>query len=167
MDTSKLEILGPKILKKIISLLYKQLLKIGSENPKVYNLGDGEVYESIESTLRFVGFGDSESIDVDFVFALYKMNHMNIQDGEIIGELIKPKISTYRFDIDVEERVYQTNTWTHQVDSYLEDNVIPISQYLESEGGFDIFDGNVTYTSTDSSDIIDIRWDRRSIDKIK
>lgn len=167
MDTSKLEILGPKILKKIISLLYKQLLKIGSENPKVYNLGDGEVYESIESTLRFVGFGDSEPIDVDFVFALYKMNHMNIQDGEIIGELIKPKISTYRFDIDVEERVYQTNTWTHHVDSYSEDNVIPISQYLESEGGFDIFDGDVTYTSTDSSDIIDIRWDRRSINKIK
>ena len=167
MDTSKLETLGPKILKKIISLLYKQLLKIGSENPKVYNLGDGEVYESIESTLRFVGFGDSESIDVDFVFALYIMNHMNIQDGEIIGELIKPKISTYRFDIDVEERVYQTNTWTHEIDSYLLDNVIPISQYLESEGSFDIFDGSETYKSIDSSDTIDIRWDRKSVKRMK
>lgn len=167
METSKLETLGSKILKKIILLLYKELLNIHSENPKVYNLRDGEVYESVESVLKFIGFGDSEPIDVDFVFALYKMNHMKIQDGVIIGELIKPKISTYRFDIDVEERVYQTNTWTHEVDSYLEDNVIPISQYLESEGGFDIFDGEETYTSTDSSDIIDIRWLNQNITKIR
>ena len=57
MSQSKLQNFNQRILKKLISTLYKVLLENDSENPEIYNISDDDVLRSIEYTLELMGLG--------------------------------------------------------------------------------------------------------------
>jgi len=158
MPNSKFENFNDKVLKICIINLYKLLLEDGAENPKIYNISDDEVYNSIEYVIRMFGFGDGDYEDIDFIFALYDLNYTLIKDGKIEGELVRPKLETYLFDIEVSERVYQTLTYQHKEKSYSSKNVIPINRRAEDDGNFSIWDGDIIDTNVHDSDTTDISY---------
>ena len=167
MSQSKLQNFNQRILKKLISTLYKVLLENDSENPKIYNISDDDVFRSIEYTLELMGLGKVEYEDIDFVFALYSMNYSKIKDGIIESDLEIPQISEYTFKIDVNETLYQTTTYKHRLFSYSESNVIPISQKAENDGYFSVYEGNPIDTNVHDSETNDISWNNHSVTKIK
>ena len=134
MNTSRLETLGPKILKNLISILYNSFYELDVENPKYHDLEDNDVIKCIEYTLKLMGQGEGDYIDLDFVFSLYKMNYHLIVDGKVEGDIIIPKVGTYEFEVEVDETIFRTNIYSHRVDSYSSDNVIPISKKIEGDG---------------------------------
>ena len=94
MNTSRLETLGPKILKNLISILYNSFYELDVENPKYHDLEDNDVIKCIEYTLKLMGQGEGDYIDLDFVFSLYKMNYHLIVDGKVECDIIIPKVGT-------------------------------------------------------------------------
>lgn len=158
MPNSKFENFNDKVLKICIINLYKLLLEDGAENPKIYNISDDEVYYSIEYVIRMFGFGSGDYEDIDFIFALYDLNYTSIKDGKIEGELARPKLETYLFDIEVTERIYQTVTYQHKEKSYSSKNVMPINSRAENDGNFSIWDGEIIDTDVHDSDTTDISY---------
>ena len=158
MSNSIFENFNDRVLKTCIINLYKLLLEDLSENPKVYNISDDEVYDSIEYVIKMFGFGSGNYEDIDFIFALYDLNYTSIKDGKIEGELVRPKLDTYLFDVEVSERIYQTVTYQHKEKSYSSKNVIPINRRAEDDGNFSIWDGNIIDTDVHQSDTTDISF---------
>ena len=167
MSQSKLQNFNQRILKKLISTLYKVLLENDSENPEIYNISDDDVLRSIEYTLELMGLGKGEYTDIDFVFALYSMNYLKIDNGVIDSDLEIPQISEYSFDIDVRETVFQTVTYRHTTSSYSEKNAVPISQRAEYDGNFSVYDGDSIHTEIYDAETNDITWDYKSVTKLK
>ena len=158
MSNSRFENFNDRVLKTCIINLYKLLLEDLSENPKVYNISDDEVYDSIEYVIKMFGFGSGNYEDIDFIFALYDLNYTSIKDVKIEGELVRPKLDTYLFDVEVSERIYQTVTYQHKEKSYSSKNVIPINRRAEDDGNFSIWDGNIIDTDVHQSDTTDISF---------
>ena len=158
MSNSRFENFNDRVLKTCIINLYKLLLEDLSENPKVYNISDDEVYDSIEYVIKMFGFGSGNYEDIDFIFALYDLNYTSIKDGKIEGELVRPKLDTYLFDVEVSERIYQTVTYQHKEKSYSSKNVIPINRRAEDDGNFSIWDGNIIDKDVHQSDTTDISF---------
>ena len=158
MSNSRFENFNDRVLKTCIINLYKLLSEDLSENPKFYNISDDEVYDSIEYVIKMFGFGSGNYEDIDFIFALYDLNYASIKDGKIEGELVRPKLDTYLFDVEVSERIYQTVTYQHKERSYSSKNVIPINRRAEDDGNFSIWDGNIIDTDVHESDTTDISF---------
>lgn len=158
MSNSRFENFNDRVLKTCIISLYKLLSEDLSENPKVYNISDDEVYDSIEYVIKMFGFGSGNYEDIDFIFALYDLNYTSIKDGKIEGELVRPKLDTYLFDVEVSERIYQTVTYQHKEKSYSSKNVIPINRRAEDDGNFSIWDGDIIDTDVHESDTTDISF---------
>ena len=158
MSNSRFENFNDRVLKTCIINLYKLLSEDLSENPKFYNISDDEVYDSIEYVIKMFGFGSGNYEDIDFIFALYDLNYTSIKDGKIEGELVRPKLDTYLFDVEVSERIYQTVTYQHKEKSYSSKNVIPINRRAEDDGNFSIWDGNIIDTDVHQSDTTDISF---------
>lgn len=167
MSQSKLQNFNQRILKKLISTLYKVLLENDSENPKIYNISDDDVLRSIEYTLELMGLGKGEYTDIDFVFALYSMNYLKIDNGVIDSDLEIPQIKQYTFNIDVNETVYQAVTYQHKLYSYSEKNVLPISQRAEYDGNFSPWEGRDIGTEVFDSETNRIEWDSNSVTEVK
>lgn len=167
MSQSKLQNFNQRILKKLLTILYKTLLEENSENPEIYNISDDDVFKSIEYTLELMGLGEGEYEDIDFVFALYSINYSKIKDGTIESDLEIPQISKYSFDIDVNETVYQTVSYQHTIFSYSKSNVIPISQRAEYDGNFSVWEGTHIDTDINDSETNDINWVRKSVTKVE
>jgi hypothetical protein len=158
METSKLENLNPKILKNLISILYNSFYELDVENPKYHDLENNNVIKSIEYAFKLMGQGEGEYIDLDFAFSLYKMNYHLIVDGKIKGDIIIPKVGTYEFEVEVDETIFRTNTYSHRVDSYSSDNVIPISKKIEGDGNLSIYDGKLVYEEDYDGRVNDVTW---------
>jgi len=167
MSQSKLQNFNQRILKKLISTLYKVLLENDSEDPKIYNISDDDVFRSIEYTLELMGLGRGEYEDIDFVFALYSMNYSKIKDGVIESDLEIPQISEYSFDIEVRETVFQNVTYRHKLSSYSEKNVIPIAKRAEDDGNLSVWEGHLIDTDVYDSETNDITWERGSVKKVE
>ena len=167
MELSKLENLNPKILKNLISILYNSFSELDVENPKYHDLEDNDVIKCIEYTLKLMGQGEGDYIDLDFVFSLYKMNYHLIVDGKVEGDIIIPKVGTYEFEVEVDETIYRTISYSHRVDSYSSDNVIPISKKIEGDGNLSIYDGKLVYEDDYDGSVNDVTWLSNSIKLIK
>ena len=168
MDTSKLSRLNQNILKLMLINLYKSLLEDNSENPNVYNINDDDVYRSLEYIIKLMGFGQGDYIDIDFLFALYSENYHLIDEDElkINGDLDIPEVSEYKFDIDIDESVKQTVTYTHRVESYSSDNVISIFRRQEEDGDVSVYDGFFSGPNVHDSETYNVSYDYNSLRKI-
>ena len=158
MPNSKFEKFNDRILKTAVINLYKHLLDENSEDPRIYNLSDDEVFESIEYVIKLFGFGDGEYVDIDFIFALYELNYEFIKDGKIETDLIRPTLEDYVFEIEISERISKTVTYEHREKSYTSKNVIPINRRAEDVGDFSPWDGEITDTVVHNSETDDIEW---------
>ena len=168
METSKLSRLNQNILKLMLINLYKSLLEDGSENPNVYNINDDDVYSSLEYVIKLMGFGNGQYMDIDFLFALYSENYHLIDEDElkINGDLDIPEVSEYKFDIDIDEYVRQTVTYTHRVESYSSDNVISIFRRQEDDGDVSIYDGFYSGPDVHDSETNDVSYRFDTLTKI-
>lgn len=167
MVQSKFEKFNENALKKILIVLFDALLEEGVEDPTRHNLSDDEVFEIVENTIKMMGF-EPEWDDVDFIFALYSLNFNSFNEElKIEGPLVKPTISTYSYEIDVFERIYQRITYKHTYESYSEKNVFPLARKAEEEGYFSVWDGNQIDSDIFDSETDDVKWDYDSLRKIK
>jgi hypothetical protein len=156
MEKSSLERFNDKILIKIIDNILKDF--DGDEWKNVFE--DVLYYETYESNIGALGI-DVETIDVDYMYSLITLN---IRDDFKIP-LNRPNLAKYAQDVDVSERVIQTNRFRNFVYSYDEGIVTEKFRFEESEGILSIYDGNIINTEVNDSE--DLDWEYFSPDKIK
>lgn len=159
---SELESLPDRILFQII----KQI----AENCKSYRIPlesefNDEVIQIIDRTLKIFGVIDSPKyIDDEFLWTVLKMNINKLSDDKLVGSLERPEIKEYEFDIDVNETIYQTTSWTHRIESY--GNPYRIASAMEYNGDLDYYSGREGYTDIHDSETNEIRIDKRSFKEV-
>ena len=156
MERSSLERFNDKILIKIIDIILKDF--DGDEWKNVFD--DALYYEKYESNIGALGI-DVETIDVDYMYSLITLN---IRDDFKIP-LNRPNLAKYAQDVDVSERVIQTNRFRNFVYSYDENTVTEKFRFEEGEGILSIYDGNIINTEVNDSE--DLDWEYLSPIKIK
>jgi hypothetical protein len=156
MKKSSLERFNDKILIKIIDNILKDF--DGDEWKNVFE--DALYYDTYESNIGALGI-DVETIDVDYMYSLITLN---IRDDFKIP-LNRPNLAKYAQDVDVSERVLQTNRFRNFVYSYDENIVTEKFRFEESEGTLSIYDGNIINTEVNDSE--DLDWEYLSPIKIK
>jgi hypothetical protein len=156
MERSSLEKFNDKILIKIIDNILKDF--DGDEWRNAFE--DSSYYDTYESNIEALGI-DVEAIDVDYMYSLIRLNIKN--DFEI--PLNRPNLAKYAQDVDVSERVIQTNRFRNFVYSYDENIVSEKFRFEENEGTLSIYDGDIIKTEVHDSESHD--WDYLSPIKIK
>jgi hypothetical protein len=156
MERSSLERFNDKILIKIIDNILKDF--DGDEWINVFE--DSVNYETYVSNIGALGI-NVETIDVDYIYSLIRLNIKN--DFEI--PLNRPNLAKYAQDVDVSERVIQTNRFRNFVYSYDEYIVSEKFRFEENEGILSIYDGDIIKTEVHDSESHD--WDYLSPIKIK
>ena len=156
MERSSLEKFNDKILIKIIDNILKDF--DGDEWRNAFE--DSSYYDTYESNIEALGI-DVETIDVDYINSLITLN---ISDDFKIP-LNRPNLAKYAQDVDVSERVIQTNRFRNFVYSYDENIVSEKFRFEENEGTLSIYDGDIIKTEVHDSEPHD--WDYLSPIKIK
>ena len=156
MERSSLEKFNDKILIKIIDNILKDF--DGDEWRNAFE--DSSYYDTYESNIEALGI-DVETIDVDYINSLITLN---ISDDFKIP-LNRPNLAKYAQDVDVSERVIQTNRFRNFVYSYDENIVSEKFRFEENEGTLSIYDGDIIKTEVHDSESHD--WDYLSPIKIK
>jgi hypothetical protein len=156
MERSSLEKFNDKILIKIIDNILKDF--DGDEWRNAFE--DSSYYDTYESNIEALGI-DVETIDVDYINSLITLN---IRDNFKIP-LNRPNLAKYAQDVDVSERVIQTNRFRNFVYSYDENIVSEKFRFEENEGTLSIYDGDIIKTEVHDSESHD--WDYLSPIKIK
>lgn len=150
MERSKLENINDKIIVKIISNIINEFDELGNDWDECFDSQTD--YDIFESNLRSLGIRP-ETIDVDYVFTLIKLNIKN----EFKLPLLKPKLGLYELNVNISERVIQTQTYEHNVYSYDDGTASLKFRFEENEGLISVYDGNITDTDVHDSESFD--WD--------
>ena len=159
---SELETLPDKILFQVLKQLKKNC---ESENIHLNAEFDTEIITVIDQTLKIFGIIDSPKYIYDeFLWTVLKMNINKLSDDKLVGNLERPEIKEYEFDIDVNETIYQTTSWTHRIESY--GNPYRIASAMEYNGDLDYYSGREGYTDIHDSETNEIRIDKRSFKEI-
>ena len=87
-----------------------------------------------------------------------------LSDDRLVGNLERPQIKEYEFDIDVSETIYQSTSWTHRIESY--GNPYRMASTMEYNGDLDYYSGREGYTDIHDSETNEIRIDKRSFKEI-
>ena len=156
MERSSLERFNDKILIKIIDNILKDF--DGDEWRNAFE--DSSYYETYESNIGALGI-NVETIDVDYIYSLIRLNIKN--NFEI--PLNRPNLAKYAQDVDVSERVIQTDRFRNFVYSYDEIIVTEKLRFEENEGILSIYDGKIINTEVHNSESYD--WYYLSPIKIK
>jgi hypothetical protein len=160
MEKSKLESYSDKLLFKMLTLINNEC-KEERIVPRLSKF-DEEIYEITENILKPFGI-DVGSVDVDFMWELLKINYDNINDG-VLTTLNRPEFSSYSYDIDVSETVYQTTTYQHVIHTY-SSKPYDYVKYFENEGLIEPWDGREIDRSIYDSEISGYEIDKRSFTK--
>lgn len=156
MKHSELENFDHKVLKKIISLLYKHLKNRNIENSEKYDCRD--MFDDIEYVLRHIGLRDNY-IDIDFVCTLYKLNYNLIDENGIINEaIIVPDLKNFTQEIDVYEKQWVRKRYEHEIDSYSIDTASEMLHIMDNNGDFDYWTGNLVDDEITESETDDVIW---------
>lgn len=159
---SELERLSDKVLFQII----KQIVEnCESDSIPLESEFNDDIISVIDQTLKIFGIVDSPKyIDDEFLWTVLKMNINKLSDDKLVGNLERPDIKEYEFDIDVNETIYQTTSWTHRIESY--GNPYRIASAMEYNGDLDYYSGREGYTDIHDSETNEIRIDKRSFREI-
>ena len=159
---SELESIPDRILVQIIKQIAKNC---ESDRISLESEFNDEVIQIIDRTLKIFGVIDSPKyIDDEFLWTVLKMNINKLSDDKLVGSLERPEIKEYEFDIDVNETIYQTTSWTHRIESY--GNPYRIASAMEYNGDLDYYSGREGYTDIHDSETNEIRIDKRSFKEI-
>jgi len=159
---SSLESVPDRILFQIIKQLKKNCV---SENISLNAEFDTEIISVIDQTIKIFGVVDNpQYIDDDYLWSVLKMNMNKLSDDKLEGNLERPKIKEYEFDIDVSETVYQSTTWTHRIESY--GSPYSLVKAMEYNGDLDYWEGREGDRDVHDSETNEIRIDKRSFGEI-
>lgn len=163
MGNSKLE----KAPNKLLYTICKKILgKVDDNWDQVFDnsLYTDDIYGQYKRVLKVVGF--SETIDVDFIYNVIKLNIIELENSDTEIELIRPSFSKYDQIVEVNETVYQITTYSIGIDSY-SDNPNGVSerfQFEEEQGWKSIWEGkevDVYRNDSETSDISYVRVEKR------
>ena len=159
---SELERFPDKVLFQIIKQIAENC---ESDRVPLESEFDNEIISIIDQTLRIFGVIDNPKyIDDEFLWTVLKMNINKLSDDKLVGNLERPDIKEYEFDIDVSETVYQTSSWTHRIESY--GNPYRIVKAMEYNGDLDYWEGRQGYIDINDSETNEIRIDKRSFKEV-
>jgi len=157
---SRLDDFADKFLWKLLSILFsneefkKDMLKnveLNAEsNP--YNWYDWSGVAN--NILKPLGVGFDESpINIDFLYELVKENYNKIVEEEFSGELIRPKLKKYIFDVAADLREYKTEYYRHEIYGYSRRAV----EYIKYSEDWYYSDGDFMSSDISDSDYTDIQ----------
>ena len=159
---SSLESVPDRILFQIIKQLKKNC---ESEDFSLNSEFNDEIVGIIDQTIKIFGVVDNpQYIDDEFLWTVLKMNINKLSEDKLVGSLERPKIKEYEFDIYVSETVYQSTTWTHQIESY--GNPYSLVKTMEYNGDLEYWEGREGNRDVHDSDTNEIRIDKRSFGEI-
>ena len=163
MRNSKLENAPNKL---IYTICKKILNKVEDDWDQVFDssLYTADVYGQYERVLKVVGF--SETIDVDFIYNVIKLNIIELDNSDTEIELIRPSFSKYDQIVEVNETVFQITTYSIPIDSYSDspNGVSERFQFEEEQGWKSIWDGkevDVHRHDSETSDSSYVRVEKR------
>ena len=159
---SELESLPDKILFQVLKQLKKNC---ESEDIHLNAEFDDEIVTVIDQTLKIFGIIDSPKyIDDEFLWTVFKMNINILSEDKLMGNLERPDIKEYEFNIDVSETVYQSTSWKHRIESY--GNPYRMAKAMEYNGDLEYWEGRETDRDIHDSETNDIKIDKRSFKEI-
>ena len=159
---SELERFPDKILFQIIKQIAENCESDGVPLESEIN---GEIITLIDRTLKIFGVvDDPEYIDDEYLWVILKMNMNKLSDDRLVGNLDRPEIKEYEFDIDVSETFYQSTTWVHQIESY--GSPYSLAKAMEYNGDLDYWEGREGNSDIQDSEINEIRIDKQSFDEV-
>jgi hypothetical protein len=157
MEKSRLETAPNKLL---YALCVKILKKCKGAWNEIYDFES--TYDDYESVLKKIGY--SESVDVDFIFNVIRLNISELENSESEVILIRPELSLYDIKVEIKEDVYQIQTWKVKMESYADNNGIASNKYVyeEQTGTISAYDGELINTEvldaeTRDSNVVGIR----------
>ena len=157
MEKSRLEELDDKTLIYICQEIINE-----SHEENYGEVADVFEYESIteiyESNLKMIGLKNIETIDLDFILNLIKLNIENLVQEGFEGTLKRPTVGKYFIDAKVNETVFQNVFYRHKVNSYSEDTVREVVNYEEQQGIKSVLEGEQIDTDVYYSETNDISW---------
>jgi hypothetical protein len=156
-------------LEKIPDRIMHQIIKQVARNCESEGISFGrinaEVSEVINSSLKIFGIIDRiDYTDEDYVWALVNLNKDKLGEDKLTGNLIKPELKKYEFNIEVNETVYQTQIWRDTVESY--GDPYSLVRIMEENADWDYFNGREIDTDIHDSETNDIRINRKSFNEI-
>ena len=159
---SELERFPDKILFQIIKQIAENC---ESDRVPLESEINDEIITLIDRTLKIFGVvDDPKYIDDEYLWVILKMNMNKLSDDRLVGNLERPEIKEYEFDIDVSETVYQTQTWRDTVESY--GDPYSLVRIMEENADWDYFNGREIDTDIHDSETNDIRINRKSFNEI-
>jgi hypothetical protein len=159
---SELERFPDKILFQIIKQIAENCESDGVPLESEIN---GEIITLIDRTLKIFGVvDDPKYIDDEYLWVILKMNMNKLSDDRLVGNLERPEIKEYEFDIDVSETFYQLTTWTHQIESY--GNPYSLVKAMEYNADLDYWQGRQGNSDIQDSEINEIRIDKQSFGEV-
>jgi hypothetical protein len=159
---SELERLPDKILFQIIKQIAENC---ESDRVPLESEINGEIITLIDRTLKIFGVvDDPKYIDDDYLWVTLKMNMNKLSDDRLVGNLERPEIKEYEFDIDVSETFYQSTTWVHQIESY--GSPYSLAKAMEYNGDLDYWEGREGNSDIHDSEINEIRIDKQSFGEV-
>ena len=156
-------------LEKVSDRIMFQIIKQVARNCESEGISFGrintEVSEVINSSLKIFGVVDKiEYIDEDYVWTVVNLNKDKLSEDKLTGNLIKPELKTYEFNIEVNETVYQTQTWRDTVESY--GDPYSLVRVMEENADWDYYNGREIFTDIHDSETNDIIINRKSFNEI-
>jgi hypothetical protein len=159
MAQNQFESLSDKLLFRFLKIIYANLISEGvrlNTNTKM----DGEISGLISSSLKPAGFNTLRYLEEDYLLSTLKLNLQSVESGNLDGNLDRPELTEYKFNVSVSETVYQTQTYENTVESY--GNPYDLVKTMEYNGDFDYWDGYNINTDIHDSETTEVDIDRRS-----
>lgn len=157
---SDLENYEDRLLKIMLTRIDKKIGKIDLKS----DFGD-ELLNELDSILTPFNFGNLYTLDYTFILSLYDLNYENILSGDDY-ELIRPKVKTYKYDIDVFSTENVRRTYTHEISSYDDDLVVKSAVLEDMYGNLEWWEGEETDVDYFDSETTDVRIDKNSFTEI-
>jgi hypothetical protein len=159
---SELERFPDKILFQIIKQIAENC---ESDRVPLESEINDEIITLIDRTLKIFGVvDDPKYIDDEYLWVILKMNMNKLSDDRLVGNLERPEIKEYEFDIDVSETFYQLTTWTHRIESY--GSPYSLAKAMEYNGDLDYWQGREGNSDIQDSEINQIRIDKKSFGEV-
>jgi hypothetical protein len=92
------------------------------------------------------------------------LNKDKLGEDKLTGNLIKPELKKYEFNIEVSETIYQTQTWRDTVESY--GDPYSLVRVMEENADWDYYTGREIFTDIHDSEANEIRINRKSFTEI-
>jgi hypothetical protein len=156
-------------LEKIPDRAMFQILKQVARNCESEGISFGginsEVSDVIKDTLKIFGVVDKiRFIDEDYVWVVVNLNKDKLGEDKLTGNLIKPELKKYEFNIEVSETIYQTQTWRDTVESY--GDPYSLVRVMEENSDWDYYNGREIFTDIHDSETNEIRINHKSFTEI-